>query len=79
MVRRRKDHEAFGCPFIDRDDPRCAGRFRLSRIEEVFGLCLGNHHACPIYRRLVRPRPRLLPITVGGRDAGAPWPTRAAG
>jgi hypothetical protein len=37
------------CPHVNRDDPRCASRFRLGRIEQAFAVCFGAYHACPMY------------------------------
>jgi len=77
MKRRRVDIESTSCPFIDLNDPRCDRHFTLSRIEDAFGLCLGNYHNCPTYHRLtVETRP--LRITVSAKVAARSAPVRAA-
>ncbi len=48
------------CPFIDVDDPRCSGHFRLSRLNEAFGDCLGDYRKCPHYGQLKRENPRRI-------------------
>ena len=53
------------CPFIDRDDRRCATQFSIRRLHQAFSLCLNNHPACPVYQQLAweqRPRDTQPPI-----------------
>lgn len=63
------------CPFLNREDPRCAGRFSLRRVGMMFGYCLGQPESCPTYHRLLREHPErapiepLIPLTVHGRAA----------
>ncbi|MBT8484768.1 MAG: hypothetical protein HKO59_02810 [Phycisphaerales bacterium] len=58
------------CPHIDRNDPRCATRFCLGRIEQAFSVCFGAFHGCPMFHRInceetdVAPVPALVTITV---------------
>lgn len=41
------------CPYIDRDDCRCATRFSLGRLDQMFEICLGPGMAgCFMYHRL---------------------------
>jgi len=40
------------CPHFERNDPRCAARFNLDRIRDVFEQCLGDYTSCPIYYQL---------------------------
>lgn len=60
------------CPFLDRDDPRCAGRFSLRRLGMMFGYCMGQPQACPTYHRLTREMPEradpepAIPLTIDG-------------
>lgn len=74
------------CPFINRDDPRCAHRFRLSRVSEAFGVCLNAPTTCPIYHQLMGEQQRERPttfnptihITVEGRVPPRPRQLRRA-
>lgn len=72
-----KINQDLPCPFIDANDPRCAARFSLRRIDEAFGVCLsGGYAACPAYRQLVREREHGAPdhlaihLTIEGRRVG---------
>ena len=56
MRRPRQSLESTCCPFINRDDPRCAELFTLARMEEAFGLCFGDFRACRTYQELRRRR-----------------------
>jgi len=40
------------CPYFEQNDPRCAARFNLDRIRDVFEQCLGDYTSCPIYFQL---------------------------
>ena len=66
MRRRRIDFESEGCPFIDLNDPLCAGHFKLNHLDEAFGQCLGNYHACPIHQRIVDRGPSTVRLTIAG-------------
>ena len=94
MARPKRQREPL-CPFIDRDDPRCAHRFTLSHVSEAFTYCLHGFSRCPIYHDLMREEhegesePIPQPITIYGRhvqryvdDAApppAPIPPRSTG
>ncbi|MEE2972173.1 MAG: hypothetical protein VX672_03525 [Planctomycetota bacterium] len=44
---------ANSCPYIDRNDCRCATRFSLGRLAQMFEICLGPGMAgCFMYHRL---------------------------
>lgn len=43
------------CPFFDRNDRRCAERFTLLRMAEVFDHCLGRYTECPVYHQISCP------------------------
>lgn len=64
------------CPFIDRDDPRCAQRFSIRQLDQVFSLCLNDPHACGVYQQLAweqRPgdtQPPIPTLTVNGEAIG---------
>ena len=62
--------ECSTCPFIDRNDHRCAARFTLSRLNEAFEICLGEYRSCGIYQQLRHgtSRPTVV-ITYKGRPA----------
>jgi hypothetical protein len=69
------------CPFLNREEPSCAGRFSLRQVGMMFGCCVGQPESCPTYHRLLRERPEraqpqpTIPLTVHGR---ADEPSRAA-
>lgn len=68
---RRARHE-HACPFIDRNDPRCAHRFSLNRMNQAFTVCLNEYRTCPMYRQLSREReaprdPQPYTLTLEGR------------
>lgn len=41
------------CPFFQWNDERCAQRFNLRRLHQVFDECLSDYTGCSIYRQLV--------------------------
>ncbi|MCC7408549.1 MAG: hypothetical protein IT442_10795 [Phycisphaeraceae bacterium] len=45
------------CPFIDREDPRCAAHFSLPRLAQAFGICVNDYARCATYRELCLERP----------------------
>ncbi len=47
------------CPFINRNDSRCAARFTLGRLGEAFRLCVNDHHDCHVYDQIEREQDRL--------------------
>ena len=63
------------CPFLNREDPRCAGRFSLRQVGMMFGCCVGQPESCPTYHRLLRERSErdpaqpVITLTVRGRAA----------
>ncbi len=76
------------CPHLDRDDPRCASRLNLGRLDQAYSVCFGSFDVCPMYHelnaedRVAQPeRPpmvetlRLTPLTCHGRHL----PLRATG
>jgi hypothetical protein len=41
------------CPYLERDDPRCATRFSLGRLEQMMDVCLGAGVAgCFMHHRI---------------------------
>lgn len=47
------------CPYLHSDDHRCASRFSLDRIDQMFEVCLGPGMAgCFVYHRLHQERTR---------------------
>ncbi|MFW5682600.1 MAG: hypothetical protein ACOC1G_06295 [Phycisphaeraceae bacterium] len=66
------------CPFLNREEPVCAGRFSLRQVGMMFGYCVGQPESCPPYHRLLRERPEraqpqpVITLTVHGR---APEPS----
>ena len=59
------------CPYLNRDDPRCAAHLRLGRLGQAFDLCLSRPGACAIHQQIRRDRRPLEPtrinITIQGR------------
>lgn len=45
---------AEACPHVDRNDPRCGGRFSLGRLDQAFTVCFGCFRGCPMYHRINR-------------------------
>ena len=42
-----------GCPYLDRNDQRCASRFSLGRMDQMLDICLGNGRSgCFMYHRI---------------------------
>ena len=71
MRRPRINVESTCCPFINRDDPRCASRFTLNRMHEAFGECLGAYHGCQTYHELQRRRlPSTVHVTINSAGGG---------
>lgn len=75
------------CPHVNRNDPRCATRFSLGRIDQAFTVCFGAYHGCPMYHRIsgeldaeARSGP-VIAVTVSARNPrhDAPAPLRATG
>lgn len=75
------------CPHVNRNDPRCATRFSLGRIEQAFSVCFGAYHGCPMYHRIngedratVRATPPIV-VTISARSPrhDVPVPLRATG
>ena len=46
------DGDGCACPHIDRDDPRCAHRLSLNRIDQAFNVCFGSYRGCPVFQRI---------------------------
>lgn len=40
------------CPFFQRNDQRCARRFNLQHLSEVFKHCLGAPRGCEVHHEL---------------------------
>jgi hypothetical protein len=48
-----RDVVSESCPFLDRNDERCASRFSLGRLEQMLDVCLGTGSSgCLMYHRL---------------------------
>ena len=56
-----KNNDRTVCPFFQGNDERCARRFNLQRLSDVFGQCLDAYESCPVYHQL----------TCAQSDAGA--------
>ncbi len=51
------DRDLSECPYLDqpllgREDPTCADRCQMGRLEEFFAICCGNYRRCQTYHRL---------------------------
>lgn len=74
---RQKHHASGMCPHIDLDDPRCASRFSIGRIEQAFTVCFGSFYGCPMFHRINQEQyrkeaglasdPPMITITAHGR------------
>ena len=41
------------CPYLDRNDPRCASRFAIGRLDQMMDVCLGSGAAgCFMHHRI---------------------------
>ncbi|MFQ5494861.1 MAG: hypothetical protein ACE5EX_05730 [Phycisphaerae bacterium] len=48
-----KNSDRAVCPFFQGNDERCARRFNLQRLSDVFGQCLDAYECCPVYHQLI--------------------------
>jgi hypothetical protein len=64
------------CPFLNRDDPRCAAHFRVNHLQNAFDHCAGEYAKCSSYRELLAERimrraaaesERRVELSVGGQ------------
>jgi len=83
MDQARKHARALGCPYVDRNDSRCANRFKLGRMEQAFSVCFGTYHVCPMYHsisaELKRPSALMAAIPVALTTHGQPQCIRRTG
>ena len=63
------------CPHVNRNDPRCASRFCLGRLDQAFTVCFGSFHGCPMFHRInvelaeVAAREQTaVVVTIGGHE-----------
>lgn len=69
------------CPFLNREDQRCADHFQVTHLQHAFRHCFDNYKACPTYlEMLVERRVRqvqaqhvqpLVPLTIAGQNHAA--------
>ena len=73
------------CPFLNREDERCAPQFSIGHLGYALDHCCGEYAACPAYRAQLAERqtardaaaaqesshahPALTPLTLDGRPA----------
>ena len=43
-----------GCPHLSKNDTRCAHRFRLPQLDELFEVCCDRFLSCSVYHHLSR-------------------------
>ncbi len=65
------------CPFLNRDDPRCAAHFQVNHLDHAFEHCAGAYASCASYRELLAERimartaeqdeSRQVSLSVGGK------------
>jgi len=48
----REPAAAVACPHLEQDDPRCASRLCLGRLEQAFAVCLGAYQGCVVFQQL---------------------------
>jgi hypothetical protein len=58
------------CPFLNRDDPRCAENFSLDRLDHALRFCFDNYRSCSTYLQLLVERRvrRIAASSVGLTD-----------
>lgn len=44
------------CPFLNRDDERCAEHFQLTHLQHAFRHCLSDYKSCPAYKEMLLER-----------------------
>jgi len=80
-----RNASAAACPYVDRNDPRCATRFSLGRIEQAFSVCFGAYYGCPMFHRInsertPTPRAAVVQLTImSGSGHGRGLPLRPTG
>lgn len=63
------------CPFLNREEARCAAHLRVGHLQHAFSRCFGDFEGCPAYgeiraeRRTRESAPPLTTLTLGGRVA----------
>ncbi len=79
QTRARTGQFVEACPHVNVNDPRCASRFSLGRIDQAFSVCFGSYHVCPMYRRISSETAEAeaqartaVTITVSGNDIELP-------
>ena len=71
------------CPFLNRNDDRCANHFQVTDLQYAFRFCFNNYKACPSYlEQLVERRVRRITsnavaqsqvsLTIAGRTLDRP-------
>lgn len=68
------------CPFLNRNDSRCAERFQVSHLQFAFQHCFEQYKSCPTYLELLVERrvrqgtmahgqtaTNLVPVTICGK------------
>jgi hypothetical protein len=48
-------HESH-CPFLNREDSRCANHFSLEKLDRAFDHCFGQYQVCPTYQEMLGER-----------------------
>ena len=46
------DHSQQLCPYLERQDTRCAGVLTLTNLHDAMGRCSGDHQFCATYHRI---------------------------
>ncbi|MGF1632595.1 MAG: hypothetical protein ACFCVE_01990 [Phycisphaerae bacterium] len=72
------------CPFLNRDDDRCASSFSMGSLEHLFQRCFRNFATCPAYQEMLAERQEsrakakaarsYVQLTVDGRAARQEMP-----
>jgi len=44
------------CPFLNRDDDRCADHFRVGSLRQAFAHCVSEYTSCPTYALMLQER-----------------------
>ena len=67
------------CPFLNRNEARCAEHFSVNRLQHAFDHCFNEYSNCPSYQAMLNERndragaevsgTRVVTLTIRGRHA----------
>jgi hypothetical protein len=62
------------CPFLNRDDDRCAEHFQVGSLNSTFAHCFGEYGQCAVYKEMLlertvrRAEAKVVMLSVRGRE-----------